>query len=44
MNAKTAFDLVFRNAKTRSSAIPVDIGVSGGRIAAIAPRLECEAA
>ena len=28
MNAKTAFDLIFRNARTRSSATPVDIGVS----------------
>ena len=27
MNAKTAFDLIFRNARTRTSAIPVDIGV-----------------
>ena len=44
MNAKTAFDLIFRNARTRSSATPVDIGVRGGRIAAIAPRLACEAA
>src|SRR5262245_36584679 len=44
MHAKTAFDLVFRNARTRSSATTADIGVSGGRIAAIAPRLECEAA
>jgi len=44
MNAKTAFDLIFRNARTRSSAIPVDIGVAGGRITAIEPRLACEAA
>ena len=44
MNAKTAFDLIFRNARTRSSATPVDIGVAGGRIAAIEPRLACEAA
>src|SRR4051794_34154722 len=44
MNTKTAFDLIFRNARTRSSAIPVDIGVAGGRIAAIEPRLACEAA
>src|SRR3954470_6087716 len=43
MNTKTAFDLIFRNARTRSSAIPVDIGVAGGRIAAIEPRLACEA-
>ena len=43
MSARTAFDLIFRNARTRSSATPVDIGVSGGRIAAIAPRLACEA-
>src|SRR3982074_1015682 len=44
MSARTAFDLIFRNARTRSQAIPVDIGVSGGRIAAIAPQLVCEAA
>ena len=44
MNTKTAFDLIFRNARTRSSATPVDIGVAGGRIAAIEPRLACEAA
>src|SRR5437588_6627572 len=44
MNAKTAFDLIFRNATTRSAATTVDIGVTGGRIAAIEPRLECEAA
>ena len=43
MNAKTAFDLIFRNARTRSSPTPVDIGVSGGRIAAIEPKLACEA-
>ena len=44
MSTKTAFDLIFRNARTRSSAIPVDIGVAGGRIAAIEPRLAGEAA
>src|SRR6478735_5099910 len=43
MRARTAFDLIFRNARTRSSATPVDIGVSGGRIAAIEPRLACDA-
>src|SRR5512141_2428801 len=43
MKTKTAFDLIFRNARTRSSAIPVDIGVAGGRIGAIEPRLACEA-
>jgi cytosine deaminase len=42
MTAKTAFDLIFRQAVTASSAIPVDIGVSAGRIAAIAPRLDSE--
>lgn len=36
-------DLIFRNALLRSSAAPVDIGVSGGRIAAIEPHLACEA-
>jgi cytosine deaminase len=41
--ARTAFDLVFRNALTRASPDPVDIGVAGGRIAAIAPELACEA-
>jgi cytosine deaminase len=44
MNTKTAFDLIFRNARTRSSAIPVDIGVARGRIAAVEPRLACEGA
>jgi cytosine/creatinine deaminase len=43
MRARTAFDLIFRNARTRSSESPVDIGISGGRIAAIEPRLACEA-
>ena len=42
MTTKTAFDLIFRQAVTPSSAIPVDIGVSDGRIAAIAPRLDSE--
>ncbi len=40
MIAKTAFDLIFRRAVTLESAHPVDIGISAGRIAAIAPRLE----
>src|SRR5881392_1473974 len=44
MNAKTAFDLIFRNARTRSAATAVDIGVTAGLIAAIEPRLACEAA
>ena len=43
MSAKTAFDLIFRHAVTQSSAAPADIGVSDGRIAAIAPHLESEA-
>ncbi|MBR0758638.1 amidohydrolase family protein [Bradyrhizobium jicamae] len=43
MPPPSALDLVFRNAVLRSSATPVDIGVAGGRIAAIAPRLVCEA-
>ncbi|MET4385194.1 cytosine deaminase [Bradyrhizobium sp. F1.4.3] len=43
MTAQTAFDLIFRNALLRSSATPVDIGVKGGRIVAIEPRLACEA-
>jgi len=42
MTTETAFDLIFRNALLRSSAAPVDIGVKGGRIAAIEPRLACE--
>ena len=42
MLARTAFDLVFRNARTRTAAEPVDIGVKGGKIAAIAPTLACE--
>ncbi|WFU21966.1 amidohydrolase family protein [Bradyrhizobium sp. CB1717] len=43
MTTQAAFDLIFRNALLRSSAAPVDIGVKDGRIAAIAPRLACEA-
>ena len=44
MTAQAAFDLIFRNALLRSSAAPVDIGVRDGRIAAISPKLACEAA
>ncbi|MCA1432447.1 amidohydrolase family protein [Bradyrhizobium sp. BRP20] len=44
MTTQATFDLVFRNALLRSSAAPVDIGVKDGRIAAIAPKLACEAA
>ena len=44
MTVFAAFDLIFRNALLRSSVAPVDIGVKGGRIAAIEPRLACEAA
>jgi cytosine deaminase len=43
MSARPAFDLIFRNARTRS-AVKVDIGIAGGRIAAIEPRLACETA
>src|SRR3990170_4123559 len=43
MTAKTAFDLIFRRAVTPAFATPVDIGVSAGRIAAIAPWLSSEA-
>jgi len=43
MTSQTAHDLIFRNALLRSSAAPVDIGVKGGRIAAIEPNLACEA-
>src|SRR3954470_14768461 len=43
MLARTAFDLVFRNARTRAAPEPVDIGILGGKIAAIAPTLACEA-
>jgi len=43
MTTQTAFDQIFRNALLRSSATPVDIGVKGGRIAAIEPKLACEA-
>ena len=42
MTAEPTFDLIFRNALLRSSAAPVDIGVNGGRIAAIEPKLTCE--
>src|SRR3954454_3390574 len=43
MSARTAFDLIFRNARIRASPSLVDIGISGGRIAAIEPRLACDA-
>ncbi|QOG19273.1 MULTISPECIES: amidohydrolase family protein [Bradyrhizobium] len=43
MTTQAAFDLIFRNALLRSSAAPVDIGVKDGRIAAIEPRLACDA-
>jgi cytosine/creatinine deaminase len=43
MTSQTALDLIFRNALLRSSAAPVDIGVKAGRIAAIEPKLACEA-
>lgn len=43
MTAQPAFDLILRNALLRTSAAPVDIGVKGGRIAAIESRLACEA-
>ena len=43
MITQPAFDLIFRNALLRSSATPVDIGVKGGRIAAIERKLTCEA-
>ncbi|MBR1129228.1 amidohydrolase family protein [Bradyrhizobium iriomotense] len=44
MTTQAAFDLIFRNVLLRSSAAAVDIGVKGGRIAVIAPKLACEAA
>jgi cytosine deaminase len=44
MTTQTAFDLIFRNTLLRSAAAPVDIGVKAGRIAAIEPRLTCDAA
>ncbi|WFU69501.1 amidohydrolase family protein [Bradyrhizobium sp. CB2312] len=43
MTTQAAFDLIFRNALLRSSAAPVDIGVKSGHIAAIEPKLACEA-
>lgn len=43
MTTQSAFDLIFRNAALRGFASPVDIGVVGGRIAAIEPELACEA-
>ncbi|WP_128925047.1 amidohydrolase family protein [Bradyrhizobium guangxiense] len=43
MTTRAAFDLIFRNALLRSSAAPVDIGVKDGRVAAIEPKLTCEA-
>lgn len=42
MTISAAFDLIFRNALLRSSAVPFDIGIKGGRIAAIEQRLACE--
>jgi len=44
MTTCNAFDLIVRNALLRSSAVPVDIGVKGGRIAAIEPELVCDGA
>lgn len=44
MTTQSAFDLIFRNALLRGAAGVVDIGVVNGRIAAIAPKLACEAA
>lgn len=44
MTTQSAFDLIFRNALLRGAAGVVDIGVVSGRIAAIAPKLACEAA
>ncbi|MCK1735393.1 amidohydrolase family protein [Bradyrhizobium sp. 138] len=43
MTSQPTFDLIFRNALVRSSAAPVDIGVKAGRIAAIEPKLVCDA-
>lgn len=43
MTTQSAFDLIFRSALLRSSVAPLDIGVKGGRIAAIEPKLACEA-
>jgi len=44
MTARTAFDLIFRNARTRSSGgDPIDIGVTHGRITAIEPHLASDA-
>jgi len=43
MLTQSSLDLIFRNALLRSSAAPLDIGVKGGRIAAIEPHLACEA-
>ena len=36
------FDLILREARLESAAEPVDIGIRGGRIAAIGPALEAE--
>lgn len=44
MSSQPPFDLIFRNALLRSSATPVDLGVRGGRFAAIGPSLACAAA
>lgn len=42
MTTQSPFDLIFRNTLLRSSAASVDIGVKGGRIAAIEPKLACD--
>ncbi|WP_038952602.1 amidohydrolase family protein [Bradyrhizobium japonicum] len=42
MTAQPAFDLIFRNTLLRPPAAPVDIGVRGGRFAAIEPQLACD--
>ncbi|MCP3368841.1 amidohydrolase family protein [Bradyrhizobium cajani] len=44
MTAQTAFDLILRRALLRGAAEPFDIGVRGGRIAAIEPTIRSEAA
>ncbi|MGY8631184.1 amidohydrolase family protein [Bradyrhizobium sp. 14AA] len=43
MTTQSAFDLIFRNALLRGASSPVDVGVKGDRIAAIEPKLACDA-
>ncbi|MDM9627880.1 amidohydrolase family protein [Rhizobium sp. S152] len=43
MKTESTFDLIIRNVRIEEYGAPVDIGVHGGRIAAIGSTLSCEA-